>query len=194
MAFTSGAKTGLPTNIDLDDTTWTQKYLDGNKALEERISKTTSGDPNGAVVGDFYGQPCWSTGRGVVYECIKPGPATGATAALWVPREYVPVGTISFFFRNAVPAGWLPFTGLTYLKVNYPNLYNVLPSGITTTGTSFTLPDLRGGILTFRNPIGSEPLPLVGQVNDALPFANGVNYPTNALPNTLINALIGIKY
>ena len=38
MAFTSGAKTGLPTNIDLDDTTWTTKYLDGNKALEERIS------------------------------------------------------------------------------------------------------------------------------------------------------------
>ena len=194
MAFTSGAKTGLPTNIDLDDTTWTQKYLDGNKALEERISKTTSGDPNGAVVGDFYGQPCWSTGRGVVYECIKPGPATGATAALWVPREYVPVGTISMFWRTAVPAGWLPFTGLTYLRTNYPNLYNVLPPGVTTTGTSFTLPDLRGGILTFRNPIGSEPLPLVGQINDAVPFANGANYPTAAWPNTLINALIGIKY
>ena len=75
-----------------------------------------------------------------------------------------------------------------------PNLYNLLPSGITTTGTSFTLPDLRGGILTFRNPIGSEPLPLIGQINDAVPFANGVNYPTNAWPNTLINALIGIKF
>lgn len=194
MAFTTGSKTGLPTNIDLDDMTWTTKIFDGNKALEERISKTTASDPNGAVVGDFYGQPCWSTGRGVVYECIKPGPATGATAALWVPREYVPVGTISTFWRSAIPAGWLPFTGQTYLKTSYPNLYNLLPSGVTKTDTNFTLPDLRGGILTFRQPDGSEAFPLVGQVNDAVPLANGASYTTNAYPNTLVNILIGIKF
>lgn len=194
MAFTTGPKTGLPTNIDLDDTTWTTKFLDGNKAFEDRVSKTTSADPNGAVVGDFYGQPCWSTGRGVVYECIKPGPSTGATAAIWVPREYVPVGTISYFLRSAIPAGWLPFTGLTYLKTNYPNLYNVLPPPLIVNSTTFMLPDLRGGILSFRNPDGSEALPLVGQVNDNLPLANGVSYPTSAFPNTLINILIGIKY
>lgn len=190
MAFTTGAKTGLPTNIDLDDTTWTAKYLTGNQTLEDRISKTTAGDPNGAVVGDFYGQPCWSTARGLVYECVKPGPASGANAALWVPREYVPVGTISQFWRSALPVGWLPFNGGVYLKTNYPNLYNLLPDGVIKTATNFTLPDIRGKLLINRWPDGTEPVyPLIGGYNDTVPFTSG-----GTLPGAVINVLVGIKY
>lgn len=191
MAFQTGDKTGLPTNIDLDDTTWTTKYLDGNKAWESRVSKTTGGDPNGAVVGDFYGQPCWSTARGIVYECVKPGPATGDTAAIWVPRDYVAVGTISFFWRPSVPSGWLPFSGSTYLKSNYPILYNLLPDGVTKTPTSFTLPNVRGDLMMFRFPLGTEPsYPLIGQYN---PNVN-LEITTGSGSGAVMNIIMGIKF
>ena len=108
------------------------------------------------------------------------------------PREYVPVGTISFFFRKCRSCWLASIYWFDLFKVNYPNLYNVLPSGITTTGTSFTLPDLRGGILTFRNPIGTEPLPLVGQImmRFHLPMELIIQQMLGQI--LLINALIGI--
>lgn len=191
MTFVAGPKTGLPTNIDLDDTTWTEKYLTGNTTLENRISLTSSGDPNGAVVGSWYGQPCWNSARSEVWECVKPGPATGSTRALWIPRSPVPVGAVSWFFRSTIPTGWIAFDGSTYLRSSYPYLYDVLPAGATRTANDFTLPNVRGGILVFRWPDGSEPVyPLVGQHNASTPFASA----PAAYGGSTLNVMLGVKY
>lgn len=188
MTFTSGPKTGLPTNIDLDDTTWTTKYLNGNAAWEDRVSKITANNPNGAVVGDYYGQPCWSTARGVVYECIKPGPASGSTAAIWVPRDYVAVGSFHLFLRPQVPTGYLPCNGTVRLKSDYPILHSVLADSLKT-NTTFTLPEIRGLPLSFRHPLGTELLPLVGQFNNNVPLSAGASTVFGVL-----NVVFGVKY
>lgn len=190
MTFVAGPKTGLPTTIDLDDTTWTEKYLTGNSTLEARISLTSAGDPNGAVVGSWYGQPCWNTARGEVWECVKPGPATGSTRAEWIPRSPVPVGAIMSFWRSTAPAGWLPFTGGVYNRVSYPALYDALPAGVTKTASTFTLPNLRGGLTFFRYPDGTEPnYPTIGMVRTDF----GVE-ETDLVDWKIINVLFGIKF
>ncbi len=192
MAYTENPKTGLPKTIDATDTTWTKLLLDGFNRFESRVSKSTTGDPNGAVAGEWYGQPCWSTGQSVLYECIKPGPATGATAAQWQPSGGLAPGTIAEFWRTSVPTGWLPMSGGLYTKANYPNLYAVLPSGVTKTATNFTLPNLRGGILLRRYPDGSEPIDDVGAVTSSAALnsaASGL-----AFNYRVMNVLVGIKY
>ncbi len=192
MAFKENPKTGLPQVIDLDDTTWTTKLLTGFNNLEARMGKTTNADPNGAVAGEWYGQNCWSTGQGVLYECIKPGPATGATRAVWQPSGGVAPGTIAEFWRTTVPTGWLPMSGGLYTATAYPNLFAVLPSGVTKTATNFTLPNLRGGILFRRYPDGSEPVDDIGAVVSSANLLAGTG--GTVLSYRVMNVLVGIKF
>jgi microcystin-dependent protein len=51
------------------------------------------------------------------------------------------IGTVQMFLVNALPTGWLQLDGSTYNKVDYPELYDVLPSTLVTP-TQFTLPDM----------------------------------------------------
>lgn len=56
----------------------------------------------------------------------------------------VPVGSVTAFAGEHVPAGWLLCDGATHSKAQYPALAAVL--GATGTGTSFNVPDMRGRI------------------------------------------------
>jgi hypothetical protein len=192
MAYEANVKTGLPKNIDADDTNWTTKLLAAFNQFETRISKTSNGDPNGNTAGEWYGQPCWNSAASVIYECTKPGPATGATRATWQPSSGVPVGTIASFWRTAIPTGWLPFSGGLYVASAYPQLFAVLPAGVTKTATNFTLPNLRGGIMLTRYPDGGEPVyDTVGQVS----ASNDVGVATSTeFSYRVINVIMGIKY
>lgn len=49
-------------------------------------------------------------------------------------------------FIVALPVGWLQMDGSTYLKVDYPELWELLPAGLKT-GTNFTLPNLDDAFL-----------------------------------------------
>lgn len=60
----------------------------------------------------------------------------------------VPVGSVTAFAGEHVPAGWLLCDGATHSKAQYPALAAVL--GATGTGTSFNVPDMRG-----RFPLGA---------------------------------------
>lgn len=182
MAFTVGPKTGLPTNIDLGDLTWTQKYLDGNKELEERISKRFSGNPNGNVVGDFYGQTCQDTSTGEMYECGLPG---AKDVAEWYLKAYVEVGTIQFFMRKTLPDGWLALNGQSV--TGYPRLLAVIPDGWRT-GNTIVLPDWRNKPVWFRSP-SSGGVPALGN-SVSTPAAQGTDYQQIIT----VTGLWGIKY
>lgn len=56
----------------------------------------------------------------------------------------IPTGAITAFAGAHIPAGWLLCDGATHEKAKYPALAAVL--GATGTGSSFTVPDLRGRI------------------------------------------------
>ena len=62
----------------------------------------------------------------------------------------VPTGALSAFAGVAAPPGWLLCDGASYAKSEYPVLAAVL--GFTGSGTTFTVPDMRG-----RVPVGVHP-------------------------------------
>ena len=51
------------------------------------------------------------------------------------------IGSVQMFLTTSLPGGWLLMDGATYNKADYPELYALLPSSITTP-TQFTLPDM----------------------------------------------------
>lgn len=51
------------------------------------------------------------------------------------------IGSVQMFLATSLPVGWLQLDGTTYDKVDYPELYDLLPSSLVTP-TQFTLPDM----------------------------------------------------
>lgn len=191
MTYRTGEKTGLIVEMDQGDLEWTNKFQATNQEWENRVSKTTAADPNGSVAGNYYGQSCWSTGRGILFECIRPGPAVGTARALWAPRDYVAVGTFCQFVRTSLPTGYLPFTGLTYSGLTYPALFAVLPDGIAKTGTTFTLPNLNDTAVWLRTPTNAQPVGdnrKIGTLNEAK-TAGGTFWGSG-----IFNVIFGIKF
>lgn len=61
----------------------------------------------------------------------------------------IPIGSVMPFAGplTNIPVGWLPCTGNTVSKTNYPDLYNVIGQSWGGSGTDFLLPDMRGEFL-----------------------------------------------
>lgn len=59
----------------------------------------------------------------------------------------VPIGSVISSFSGVTPRGYLPFTGNTYNKSDYPELYAMLPAILKTGENQFTLPDLTGRVI-----------------------------------------------
>ena len=51
------------------------------------------------------------------------------------------IGSVQMFLTTSLPSGWLLMDGTTYNKADYPELYALLPTSLTTP-TQFTLPDM----------------------------------------------------
>lgn len=57
------------------------------------------------------------------------------------------IGSVVAYATTTPPYGILPCDGGTYLRADYPTLYDMLEPMYQTTATTFTTPDLRGRIL-----------------------------------------------
>lgn len=146
MAIAILPKTGLRT-AQTNDVGWGKAYREGNEELERRIGLTTTGDPNGFVPGNWYGQSCFDTVGKELWECVLPGVASvakwqkrGSGAA--GPSGGAEVGSLGFWLRETVPPGYIVCDGIARQRSAYPALYDVLPTFLKTSNTTFTLPDL----------------------------------------------------
>lgn len=137
MAGTALPKSGLQISQD-GDVDWYKDLRDGQQAFESRLGLSFNGDPNKNVAGSWYGQSCIDTLNQAIYFCVKPG---AAIDTIWVSQtdDPTPPGKVDWFFRTALPIGWLPMDGQVRLKADFPRLHAVLPDSIKT-GVTFTLP------------------------------------------------------
>ena len=185
-------KTGL-SKQSAGDLGWNQKLDDSLQRLEDRTGLNGAGDPNGSRVGSWHGQTYFDTQSGVLYDCVRPGPAAGSARALWEPSSPVPPGQLAMFLRAEVPLGWLPMSG-TYAKSAYPRLAAVLPPGLKQSATHFTLGESDEGNSAFNQGIifrmigGSTN----GQILDEFNLTGvGPGGPTNCV---LWDMLMGVKF
>jgi hypothetical protein len=137
MAESVKAKSGLRTH-DIGDnpTLWAEGLKAGINEFESRLGLTSEGDPNGQVAGSWYGQTCWDTEAGVMYECTEIG--TIGTA-VWTLRSALPTGAVIGGIWEELPSGFLPFDGTIRVRTSFPALFAVLPSTFKA-GDNFTLP------------------------------------------------------
>lgn len=56
--------------------------------------------------------------------------------------QFIPVGTIFSYMGDTLPEGWLFCDGQSFNRVDYPELYSILPASLKDTN-AFTTPDLR---------------------------------------------------
>src|SRR4051794_24496806 len=124
MADTILGKTGLHKS-DTGDAGWGARLNAGFDTLESRTGLSYAGNPQGHVVGSWFGQTCWDSTNGILYACVGPGDAAGTD---WAPFDPTPIGTFATFIRASIPAGWLACDGTTLRQSDYPDLAAVLPS------------------------------------------------------------------
>lgn len=190
-------KTGMVTQ-DTGDIDWQTKLNAGIQRLEDRTGLNGPGDPNGSRVGSWYGQSYFDTQNGILYDCVRPGPAAGSGRALWEPASAVPVGTMAAFMRAEVPLGWLAFGG-TYSKSQYPRLAAVLPASLIQTATTFTLGTTDLGNSAFSRPIWftmtGDPN-YNGKIQDAFNLAPGAITPEQpgGVDCVVWNIIFGVKF
>lgn len=85
------------------------------------------------------------------------------------------IGAVQMFLTATVPSGWLQLDGSTHAKVDYPELYDLLPSTITSP-TNFTLPDM------------DEVFPMGEALGSAVGNSGGANSFTLAVANLPVHS------
>lgn len=85
-------------------------------------------------------------------------------AILSLERDTRMIGSVVAVLRDFLHVDMLPMDGGTYDRADYPDLYDVLPLTYQTTGTTFTLPDMRDLFVTGAN--GAYGLGATGGAND----------------------------
>ena len=58
---------------DDNEDPWATDFRGGLDVVEERLSRSNAGDPNGVVTGDFVGQVCFDTTNNVLWFCVTVG-------------------------------------------------------------------------------------------------------------------------
>lgn len=113
-----------------------------------------------------------------------------------------PIGSILAFASTTTPDCWLSCNGASYLKADYPDLYNVIGDTYgSVDDTHFNVPDLRGEFLRgagTNSHTGQGNGGTVGQHQDATKVGSWFNvggdstvyfeqYPTNGVRNNVEN-------
>lgn len=73
--------------------------------------------------------------------------------------------------------GWLPLNGATHSKDHYPKLYEILKNKVTTTDTTFTLPDGRGYYLgaAENGKAGTSAVWTMPNITDTVDLVKGLS-------------------
>lgn len=73
-----------------------------------------------------------------------------------VQEALVPAGTVVAYGGGTAPAGWLLCDGTSYVRTDYPNLFNAISTSFgTASTTTFNVPDLRGRFIRGWNSLAS---------------------------------------
>lgn len=162
-------KLALTTQAD-GATNW-DDGLEANWAtIDEQLTLSRSGNPNGNVAGRFIGQFCYDSGNGLTYVCTKAGSASTAT---WVIDDGTPVGTVRFSIATTVPPGWLKLDGSDVAQSAYPRLAAVMHSSMKS-GTKITLPDMTIPTVLKQLETGENP-------GNVLPFVPAPSWRTTLI-------------
>jgi hypothetical protein len=134
-------KTGLIRH-NFGDADWHTQQAQGLQNFEDRTGLSSNGNPQGVVMGNWYGQTCYDTLNQIFYECVQPG--SDAASTIWRGRSTDETGTFKTFLRKVLPAGWLLCDGTTHKRSDYPGLYAAMPDTYKSE-FNFTLPNLMLG-------------------------------------------------
>lgn len=103
---------------------WITIWNQDNQRMEDRLTTTYAGDPNGNVAGDFIGQRCWDSVNKLQYICTTTGIASVAVWEIYGAPE-----DLSIFLQKDQNLADLDDIPTARSNLEVPTLAEVYPVG-----------------------------------------------------------------